>query len=51
MATLLSPASVASVAQLPDVKESLSGVFGSISLTAWICLLVRRTPSPGCFAG
>jgi hypothetical protein len=25
----------------PGVREALSGIFGSVSLTAWICLLVR----------
>lgn len=25
-----------------DVGESLSGIFGCISLVAWICLLVRH---------
>lgn len=24
----------------PGVGEALSGIFGSVSLTAWICLLV-----------
>jgi len=28
--------------QSPRVGEALSGVFGSVSLTAWICLLVRH---------
>lgn len=28
------------VLKAPDVGETLSGVFGSVSLTAWICLLV-----------
>jgi hypothetical protein len=26
----------------PGVGEALSGVFGSVSMTAWICLLVRE---------
>lgn len=33
----------------PSANQALSGIFGSISLTAWICLLVRRrtsAPSP-----
>lgn len=43
MASLLSAgaASLAAAAVgTPPAKEALSGVFGSISLTAWICLLV-----------
>lgn len=32
-ATLSSP--------LPSLEDALSGIFGSVSLTAWICLLVR----------
>lgn len=27
-----------------SVNEALSGIFGSISLTSWICLLVRDFP-------
>ncbi|KAL2016446.1 hypothetical protein VTK56DRAFT_3497 [Thermocarpiscus australiensis] len=26
----------------PDVREALSGIFGSVSLTAWICLLLPQ---------
>ncbi|KAI8262346.1 putative vacuolar amino acid transporter YPQ3 [Colletotrichum sp. SAR11_239] len=31
----------AALSQTPKVEDALSGIFGSISLTAWICLLVR----------
>jgi len=41
MISLLSAAQEA-VVQLESVNHALSGVFGSISLTAWICLLVSR---------
>ena len=29
------------------VNKALSGIFGSISLTSWICLLVRRLVGAG----
>ncbi|KAK1967706.1 PQ-loop-domain-containing protein [Colletotrichum sublineola] len=32
----------AALSQTPKVEEALSGIFGSISLTAWICLLLPQ---------
>jgi hypothetical protein len=37
----LSAAAVTALSQKPPLNEALSGLFGSISVTAWICLLVR----------
>jgi len=37
--------------QPPRAGESLSGVFGSVSLTAWICLLVGYSKQYGFFTG
>lgn len=33
-------AAVPEALKVPDVGQALSGIFGSVSLTAWICLLV-----------
>ncbi len=42
MASLLMvPVLRAAVVQAPSIQDTLSGVFGSVSLAAWICLLVR----------
>lgn len=38
---LLTTNVLAAAAQHLPITEALSGIFGSISLTAWICLLVR----------
>lgn len=52
---LLTTNVLAAAAQHLPITEALSGIFGSISLTAWICLLVRlsrahiaplRSPKP-----
>ncbi|KXH57113.1 hypothetical protein CSAL01_12354, partial [Colletotrichum salicis] len=32
----------AALSSTPKVEEALSGIFGSISLTAWICLLLPQ---------
>ncbi|KAK1997444.1 PQ-loop-domain-containing protein [Colletotrichum falcatum] len=32
----------AALSQTPKVEEALSGIFGSVSLTAWICLLLPQ---------
>lgn len=43
MASLLLSAITAGASPLStDAGEAISGVFGSISLTAWICLLVSH---------
>lgn len=34
--------SIAAFVQPPTLNEALSGIFGSISLTAWICLLIPQ---------
>lgn len=34
--------SIAAIIKTPPVNEAVSGVFGSISLTAWICLLLPQ---------
>jgi hypothetical protein len=41
-------AAVSEAPHAPRVGEALSGIFGSVSLTAWICLLVCR---PNMFNG
>jgi hypothetical protein len=42
---LLTTNVLAAAAQHLPITEALSGIFGSISLTAWICLLVRFSPA------
>lgn len=42
MASLVATAALTAAARTLSIGEALSGIFGSISLTAWICLLVRR---------
>lgn len=44
MAAFIAAAAAQAGMKAPSPGEALSGVFGSISLTAWICLLVRRLP-------
>jgi len=44
METLIAP--VEQALKSPQVGEALSGVFGSVSLTAWICLLVSLYEDP-----
>ncbi|KAF4467103.1 hypothetical protein FALBO_6028 [Fusarium albosuccineum] len=39
---LLATTSIAAAAQAMPVTEALSGIFGSISLTSWICLLLPQ---------
>ncbi|KAJ6443965.1 vacuolar membrane pq loop repeat protein [Purpureocillium lavendulum] len=41
MASLVATAAFTAAARTLPIGEALSGIFGSISLTAWICLLVR----------
>jgi uncharacterized protein with PQ loop repeat len=36
------PAAFAALSQKPTINEALSGLFGSISVTAWICLLLPQ---------
>lgn len=43
MAGLIAAAAAQTVMKSPTPGEALSGIFGSVSLTAWICLLVRMT--------
>ncbi len=48
MATLLS-AAVAVTRLATSLNHTLSGVFGSVSLAAWICLLVSWPPASAKF--
>lgn len=41
----VAPTAFMALSHAPPLREALSGVFGSISLAAWICLLVS---SPSC---
>ncbi|ROT41717.1 vacuolar membrane PQ loop repeat protein [Sodiomyces alkalinus F11] len=36
------PMAFKALSQAPSIKDALSGIFGSISLTAWICLLLPQ---------
>ncbi|WYZ45589.1 hypothetical protein EsH8_VIII_000905 [Colletotrichum jinshuiense] len=42
MASFAVTAAYAALSQTPKVEDALSGIFGSISLTAWICLLLPQ---------
>ncbi|EGY20937.1 vacuolar membrane PQ loop repeat protein [Verticillium dahliae VdLs.17] len=42
MASIIPTAIMALSHHTPTVRDSLSGIFGSISLTAWICLLLPQ---------
>ncbi|KAL3954874.1 hypothetical protein ACCO45_010437 [Purpureocillium lilacinum] len=42
MASLVATAALTAAARTLPIGEALSGIFGSISLTAWICLLIPQ---------